>query len=313
MGTNSVKLLVGDVASGAVQPIFETSEQTRLGAGFFETRMLQPEAVAQTAKAAATFTEKARELGALEVRIIATSAARDALNSEVLKEAVKRETGLTLNVISGDQEAFWAFKGVGTDARFASMPLLIMDVGGGSTEFILGKDGVIFFQHSCQMGSVRGLEKLQPSNPPTRTDLEKARQWVLEILAPKIQPELEAMIRPLRSKSEASPVVLIGTGGTSTILAKMQESLAGYDRDMIESAVIRSTALHQRVENLWGMPMETRCGIAGLPANRADVILTGSVIYESVMQVFQFTELRVSTRGLRFAALLARDAELNGP
>ena len=304
VGTNSVKLLVGDVTMNNVEPIHEESEQTRLGAGFFETRLLQKTSVEQTAKACATFAGKAAELGAKEIRIIATSAARDALNPELLMEAVLRETGVALKIITGDEEALLVFTGVAADPNFSGSPLLIMDVGGGSTEFILGQSGRILFQHSCQIGAVRGLEKLTPSDPPATGELEKARNWVSENTSSGMFSRLEEAIKKIRADKNQPGIILVGSGGTSTLLSRMQQGMTDYDRKAIESAVIDRLHLREQVERLWAMPLHARRNIIGLPPNRADVILTGSVIFEAVMDRYEFNEMRVSTRGLRFAALL---------
>ncbi|NBV25519.1 MAG: hypothetical protein EBS05_26865, partial [Proteobacteria bacterium] len=155
IGTNSVKLLVADVAPDSVEPVWEGSEQTRLGRGFYEDHRLRPEAIADTAKAVAHFVETAREQRAGNVRVIATSAARDAVNADELLQSVRTASGLTVEVISGEQEADWAFQGVLTDETLRTQPVLILDVGGGSTEFILGQAGRALFRDSFKLGSVR--------------------------------------------------------------------------------------------------------------------------------------------------------------
>src|SRR5579863_9057007 len=108
VGTNSIKLLVADVAGVVVEPVWEGSEQTRLGAGFFETRRLKSPAIEHTAKAVAAFAVRAHELGAVSTRVIATSAARDALNADDLTSAIERAAGLKVEILSGEQEAEWA-------------------------------------------------------------------------------------------------------------------------------------------------------------------------------------------------------------
>src|SRR5437762_12061285 len=117
VGTNSIKLLVADVAGHEVRPLLEESKQTRLGRGFYETHRLQPEAIATTAKAVAKFAEMARERRAASIRVIATSAARDAENPSELTSAIEQVAGLKVEIISGDQEADWVFKGVTTDPQ----------------------------------------------------------------------------------------------------------------------------------------------------------------------------------------------------
>ena len=138
VGTNSIKLLVADVRGRDVLPVHEESKQTRLGKGFYETRRLQPEALACTAEAVWEFAETAREKNAVSIRVIATSAARDAVNPADLTASIERASGLKTEIISGAREAEWVFQGVTTDAELAKLPLLLLDVGGGSTEFILG-------------------------------------------------------------------------------------------------------------------------------------------------------------------------------
>ena len=168
VGTNSIKLLVADVSGRDVRPVHEESCQTRLGRGFYETRRLQPDAIAHTAQAVWEFASIAREKNAAAIRVIATSAARDAMNSCDLTSAIQRASDLKVEIISGEQEAEWVFQGVTTDAELAKTPLLLLDVGGGSTEFILGRGEHKHFAHSFPLGTVRLLEKFPHSDPPTR-------------------------------------------------------------------------------------------------------------------------------------------------
>ena len=300
IGTNSVKLLVADVAADAVEPVWEGSEQTRLGQGFYEDHRLRPEAIADTAKAVAHFTQTAREQGATHLRIIATSAARDAVNAGELLAAVHAASGLPVEVISGEQEADWAFRGVLTDAAFGQRPLLILDVGGGSTEFILGHGGHAVFRDSFKLGTVRLLEAARLADPPTAAELAAMRTQLRGFLDQEVRPKLTPHLARL---SPAGPG-LVGTGGTTSILARMELQLADYDRARIEATRFTTDRLRWHVERLWCLPLAERRALPGVPANRADVILFGVVIYEAVMAAFHLEELRVSTRGLRFAAVL---------
>ena len=162
IGTNSVKVLVGEVGEGQVTPLLEASEQTRLGEGFYETHLLRTEAIAHTAQALVRFLELASSLEVARPRLIATSAARDARNCQELITSVEKAAQLPLEIISGEQEAEWVFQGVTTDPRLEGRALLILDVGGGSTEMILGEKGHHVLRQSFPMGSVRLLEKLRP-------------------------------------------------------------------------------------------------------------------------------------------------------
>ena len=302
VGTNSVKLLVADVADGTVQPLLERSEQTRLGRGFYETRRLQPDAIRQTTQAIAGFATLAARFQPESTRVVATSAAREALNQAELIDTVERETGLRMEIISGETEADWAFRGVTTDPALAEVPLLIIDVGGGSTEFILGQGLARHFQRSLPMGSVRLLERFPVSDPPTLNERNGLCAWLDQFLAAEVEPELR---RALNSFVPGS-VRLVGTGGTGTILARMQAGLAGFDRTRIEATRLRREDVRAETTRLWNLSLAERKKIVSLPPNRADVILIGAAIYLAIMERFDFSEASVSTRGLRFAAVLDR-------
>lgn len=303
VGTNSVKLLVADVLGGLVQPIFEDSEQTRLGRGFYETHELQSDAIKNTADAVRKFAGAARDFQSETIRVIATSAARDAKNSSVLTAAIEQASGLKAEIISGEQEADWAFRGVTSNPTFALQSLLILDVGGGSTEFILGSGGRKDFCRSVPMGSVRLMGKIPHSDPPTANELNQCRRWLREFLGREVQPELEPSLHR-KNKSGDKTVQLIGTGGTASILARMELKLDEFDRDRIEGVRLTREQILAHMNRLWSLQLEERKKIIGLPPKRADVILTGVAIYEAVMEKFNFDELRVSTRGLRFAAVM---------
>ena len=305
VGTNSVKLLVADVGDGEVQPVFEESRQTRLGAGFYESHRLQPEAVARTAQAVGLFAARAREFRAVSLRVLATSAARDAVNSSELTSAISRVCAVKVEIISGEEEAGLAFRGVATTRELSDVPLLLLDVGGGSTEFILGQGGQTHFCRSFPLGALRLLEALPPSDPPTAGQLADCRKSVGDFLHRKVLPQLRPELE--RSRGTGSPGhgrQLVGTGGTATVLASMEARLGQFDRGKIEAAQLSLDSLHARVEEIWGLSLARRRQTVGLPPERADVILPGVVIYESVMKSLGFATLRVSTRGLRFAAVV---------
>lgn len=300
IGTNSVKLLVAEVTGRAVNPLLERSEQTRLGSGFYETHRLQPGAIARTAQAVARFAAEAAEFEPKRLRVIATSAARDALNQDELLTTVKKASGLRVEVVSGEQEADWTFRGVISDPEFAGRPLLIVDVGGGSSEFILGEGEHQQFRHSFRLGTVRLLEQIEVSDRPTTAEWRRCRQrleaFIDEQVAPVVQPELRMFRR--------GPVQFVGTSGTTSIMARIELGLARFDRNRIEGARLSREQVIRQRKHLWRLPLAKRKGIVGLPVDRADVILAGVAIYDALMGEFGFDELRVSTRGLRFAALM---------
>jgi exopolyphosphatase/guanosine-5'-triphosphate,3'-diphosphate pyrophosphatase len=305
VGTNSIKLLVADVSGHEVRPIHEESRQTRLGKGFYATHRLQPEAVAHTAAVVWEFAQIAREKNFDTLRVIATSAARDAMNPGDLTTAIEQASDLKVEIISGEQEAEWAFQGVCTDPELARQRLLLLDVGGGSTEFILGQGAQKQFAQSFPLGTVRLLEKIPHSDPPKRGEFTACRDWVKNFLQLEVRPKLEPALHcETKPGSATGEIQLVGTGGTTSILARMENKLDRFDRERIESTILNREQVTAHRKQLWSLPLARRKEIPGLPKLRADVILTGVVIYEAVMEEFDFKQLRVSTRGLRFAAVM---------
>jgi len=302
VGTNSVKLLIAEVAGAQVQPVLEDSRQTRLGRGFYDTHRLQPAAIAQTAEAVAEFARQAREKNSVVIRVIATSAARDAVNPTDLISAIEQSSGLKTEIISGAREAEWAFCGVTSDPGLMETPLLLLDVGGGSTEFIVGHGDKKTFAHSFPLGTVRLMEKFPHADPPTPEELAACREWLKEFMQFKVRPLLEPS---LELERKLSAVRLVGTGGTTSILGRLENQLAHFDREKIERTVLSRERVTEWREKLWSLPLAARKEIPGMAKQRADIILTGILIYEAVMEHLGFTELRISTRGLRFAAVLA--------
>ena len=155
------------------------------------------------------------------------------------------------------------------------------------------------FAHSFPLGTVRLLEKFPHSDPPTRGEFTHCRDWVKNFLQHEVRPQLEPAL-----KNEAGEIRLVGTGGTTSILARIEKKLDRFDREKIERTVLSFDQVVAHRKNLWQLPLAERKEIPGLPQTRADVILTGVLIYEVVMEEFGFEQLRVSTRGLRFAAVM---------
>lgn len=306
VGTNSVKLLVAEVAGRDVRPLWEESKQTRLGQGFYETHRLQPAPIAKTAEAVAEFVARARREEPGSIRVIATSAAREAVNALELTSAIEGACGLAVEIISGQQEAEWAFQGVTTDPALAQAPLLLLEAGGGSTQLILGHGARTDFRESYSLGTVRLLEQTKPGDPPRPEELAACRDQVCAFLKKQVLPTLEpAMRRETKFQEPRGKLQLVGTGGTASILGCMEAGLDHFDRARLDATRLSRERLNWHVERLWGLTLEARKQLVGLPKNRADVILTGAVIYEAVTKHCGFSELRISTRGLRFGALLA--------
>ncbi|MCS7338150.1 MAG: Ppx/GppA family phosphatase [Verrucomicrobiae bacterium] len=313
VGTNSIKLLIADVTGQQVEPVYEDGRQTRLGQGIYEAGHLKPQAIAQTAVAVGAFVQMALRHNAASIKIIATSAAREAPNADELKTAIEEAVCLPVEVVPGEREALLAYRGVRTDPVFAEGPMLILDVGGGSTEVIVGNGPQPQWQRSYQLGAVRLAHQLQHSDPPTPAELANCRQWLQEFIQREMQAELkQAIAQTQKSKTQpgssgpgaTDALQLVGTGGTSTVLACIHAGVPRFDRAKIDRLRLRLDQLRAMVERLWQMPLESRKRVVGLPPDRADIILFGAAIYEALLDKLGFSELVVSTRGLRFGAVV---------
>jgi exopolyphosphatase/guanosine-5'-triphosphate,3'-diphosphate pyrophosphatase len=201
--------------------VHEESRQTRLGKGFYETHRLQPEPIARTAEAVWEFARNRPRKKAASVRVIATSAARDAVNPADLTDAIERACGLKTEIISGAREAEWAFQGVATDPELAKQPLLLLDVGGGSTEFILGHGVKKSFAHSFPLGTVRLMEKFPHSDPPRKNPNSTPAATGCKIFC--ITKSVRSS-NPPDKKCKPAKSVLVGTGGTTSILARIEKT-----------------------------------------------------------------------------------------
>ena len=297
VGTNSVKLLVARVLGSHIEPVLERSIQSRLGEGFFSSGELKPGAIARTADAVAGFREEAMRHQPARFRVIATAAAREARNPDQLKDALRVAAGVEIEIISGHSEADLAFRGVCSTPGLENRPLLVADVGGGSTELILGTPGHRCFGRSFPLGAVRLWDVMKPSDAPTPSDLQRCRAYLDSWLAENVLPEL-------RESLLAHSPAFVGVGGTASVLACMVSGLERFDRQRIEATHMDVSTLTTLTSRVWSLPLSERRCLLGLPPERADIILTGSAIYESLLRALGLPSMRPSTRGVRFAALL---------
>ncbi len=294
IGSNSVKLLIAEVVEGAVMPLVHEGEQTRLGRGVFESGQLAPEAITDTARVVAAFGEKAKAAGVASVRVLATSAAREAANADELSAAIS-EVGLDLEIIDGLTEAELVLRGVRSLPDLAEGPLAIIDVGGGSTELLVADDSALRLQHSFALGTVRWLELFPVSDAPTDAERGKLAQALDDFLDEQVTPKLGGL--PL-------PNTLVGAGGTPVFLARIFLERDDLSADEVEAVRLSLPEVQSLCDRLWKMSLAERRALPGLPANRADVILFGAAIYEAVMMRCGFGELRPTLRGVRYGALL---------
>jgi exopolyphosphatase/guanosine-5'-triphosphate,3'-diphosphate pyrophosphatase len=282
VGTNSVLLLVAEKDStGKWVPIVERAEITRLGKGVDQSKRLAPEAIEATVSVLENFAREARELGAKGIVASATSAARDASNGAEFLSAAKSRAGLQIEIISGEEEARLSFAASAQDFGGAT-PLVVLDIGGGSTEFIYGDAS---FRHSFDVGSVRMTERFG-------ADADKIRRHLRETFGSLPPPP--------------SGFRFVGTAGTVTTVCAIARVVEPWDAKKIHGARMQLPEIEAVAKKLWSLSLDERKKLPGLEPKRADVIPAGALILEEAMRRVGASELIVSDRGLRWGLLADR-------
>ncbi len=282
MGTNSTRLLVADVVDGVLTTLDRRMRITRLGQGVDATRRLHPDAIARVVAALDEFAAVARDLGAERIRAVTTSAARDAANADELLDACAAVLGVRPEVIPGSEEGELSFLGatIGLDAPG---PYLIVDIGGGSTEFVAGTtrpEGVL----SLDVGCVRLTEAWLHSDPPAPEELSQAVTVVRDMLT-----DVDRVV-----PGAARAATLIGLAGTMSTIAAVDRGLHEYDRDQIHHARVSRDAVEEIFRTFATETNEERAHNPGLEPGRVDVIVGGLVVAVCVMRHWGFDEVLVS-------------------
>jgi exopolyphosphatase / guanosine-5'-triphosphate,3'-diphosphate pyrophosphatase len=286
IGTNSVRLLVADVDGAGEAAKLESLDRriqiTRLGQGVDESRRLDPEAISRTLDALREFRGALDELGVERARATATSAVRDADNRDEFLGSAADVLGFEPELLPGTEEARLSFLGA-TAGLDEPAPYLTLDIGGGSTEFVVGThepEGLI----SVDTGSVRITEQHLRSDPPEPEELSEAVSVVRAHLA-----DVEREVPAVRDAA-----TLIGVAGTITTVAAIELGLTEYDRDKIHHFRLDRTAAEDVFRTLATEPVEVRRHNPGLEPGRVDIIVGGTLILVTIMRTFDFNELLVS-------------------
>jgi exopolyphosphatase/guanosine-5'-triphosphate,3'-diphosphate pyrophosphatase len=256
---------------------------TRLGQGVDATGALAPDAVDRTIGVLREYRDVMDELGVERTRMTATSAARDASNRDELFDRAEEVIGVRPELLSGEEEGRLSFRGATAELDPSSGPFLVVDIGGGSTEFAAGTtepDGVL----SVDIGCVRLTEKFLHHDPPTPEELSQ----VISVA----RDYIEDVAREIPSTRDARQ--LVGLAGTVTTVAAVEQGLSGYDRDRIHHFVLTRAAAEDVFRTLATEPRAARIHNPGLEEARADVIVGGAAILVSVMRFFEFDECLVS-------------------
>ncbi|HUR77496.1 MAG TPA: Ppx/GppA phosphatase family protein [Acidimicrobiales bacterium] len=278
-GTHSTRLLISD----GTRAIERHMAFTRLGQGVDASRSLTPDAIARVVAALEGYRNLMDDHDVTKVRMVATSAARDATNRDEFFEAARAAVGVAPELLSGDEEAALSFAGATSQLDPRDGPFLVVDIGGGSTELIVGST-TPEAARSIDMGSVRLTEQLLKGDPPRPEELSNAVGFVRD--------ELEEARLQLPALKEGRR--LVGLAGTVTTFAAIEQGLQAYDRDKIHHFVLTKAAAEDVFRTLATEALADRVHNPGLERERADVIVGGAVILVCVMRVFGFQECLVS-------------------
>lgn len=278
IGSNSTRMLCAQMEQSGLSRVYRGREETRLFLGLQPDGSISPERLEETAQAVMRLQKQALALGAEgEIALLATSACRDAKNGDALAQRIQDLTGLTLRIISGEEEARLAFRAAAGQER-----RLVMDIGGGSTEFTLGDGGRILLAQSAQMGASR-LLKMQPI-----ASLEDA-QKALEIAEKAIRPLIE------RLRGFAPAPQMIGLGGSCTTAAAMAMGREAHGEE-VEGYCLEQDTVERQLRQLSALSLEKRRQVPGLPAARAEHMPHGLCILLAALRLCGQKQLIVSGR-----------------
>jgi exopolyphosphatase / guanosine-5'-triphosphate,3'-diphosphate pyrophosphatase len=286
LGTNSTRLLVADVKDGHVLDVARRVRITRLGESVDRRRRLLPTAIARVRNCLVDFRREAETLGAERVLAVATSAVRDAENGEAFLGEVEWSYGFTTRLLDGDEEALLSFRGVAADRNVAP-GTLVVDIGGGSTELIVGGPGGVAFHRSLDVGCVRLTDRYGDH-------VDASAAAVRDVL-----PDLDVR-------------QAIGVAGTVTALAALDLGLVEYDRDRVHGHRLTRAGVERQLGRLAALPVDERRRVPGLEPDRGPVIVAGAVILREVLTRYGLAEVETSEHDLLDGAALAA-AELPEP
>ena len=281
-GTNSIRLLIADIDGNNFREVVRDMEIVRLGQGVDETGQFHPDAIARTLAAVDKFAAEIAKRGVEKIRFCATSATRDATNRHLFVDGVRDRLGIELEVISGDEEAALSFAGAIKDLDPSNGPFLVVDIGGGSTEFVFGTS-TVEAARSVNIGCVRMTERHFASDPATPEQIEAARSDIQAAIA-----QAAAVVPITKAKT------LVAVAGTATTVAAAALDLPEYDRYAIHLSRISAQQTHDAATMFATSNREQRLALGYMHAGRVDVIAAGSLVLSEIMKATGASEFVAS-------------------
>jgi exopolyphosphatase / guanosine-5'-triphosphate,3'-diphosphate pyrophosphatase len=302
LGSNSIKCVMAETRARGFHVLHEESIGTRLAEHLIDTCELRPEAIARTLTALRQIRAHAARLGITHFRAVATSAVRDSRNRREFLRAAREVLGFPVRLLSGTEEAETIFAGVTADPHWRGKDVFILDIGGGSAEWVQGRHGKLEKRISLPLGAVRLRERFLHAYPVAP---DTAALLVETIRGQIAHPLADYSIRSRR---------LIGTGGTITCLVAIQKKLARFDPQKIDHSSLTIEQIRALMRSFTGRTLEQLRELKGLPPKRADLIIPGTAVVLATMELLEAKRLHVSIRGLRYGVLTAamREEELRG-
>jgi exopolyphosphatase/guanosine-5'-triphosphate,3'-diphosphate pyrophosphatase len=297
IGSNSVRLKISRLVAGRLKTIHEDREVTRLGEGVFSGGLLSPESMSDTVRVLRRFHRATQEAGTDSVKIVATAAMRDARNSRAFLEWVRSTTGWTIEIISGLEEARLIHLGIISAGRLGASSVLLIDLGGGSCEVTLSRDGQLRDTVSLPLGAVRLTGEFLQHDPPRKSELKRLQEFVAREMT-RVQDRIKS----------ARVGAVIATSGTAAALVEAARHMARSGKSHPSSYATREM-IRQLAKQITRLPLEQRRKVPGIGPRRAEIICAGALVYAELLERCHLAGFRYSPLGLRDGILAQMAAD----
>jgi exopolyphosphatase / guanosine-5'-triphosphate,3'-diphosphate pyrophosphatase len=292
IGTNSIKFFLNSIEDGIATKIIDINNISRLGEGLQKTGKISDEAMKRNIEVLREFVGIAKENDVDEIVAVGTMCLRSAKNSKEFVDSVKDELDLKIEVIDGEEEARLSYLAVLSTIGDTDKNVVVFDTGGGSTEFIFGKGKELLNRKSLNIGAIYPTEKFLISDPVTNAELEQMLAFTKAFFE--------------EHKLDKNADYLIGIGGTVTSMGAVMHQMKKYDPNVIQGSTMSKEEVQRQLEMYQSKAIEERKKIIGLQPKRADVILAGAGIVESILEHFSLNKFTLSDSGLRHGLLFDR-------
>lgn len=291
IGTQSILYLLADISDQSITPIHQEVRSARLGEGLDSTGFISEMALDRTVKILHELKDLAEQQSARSFHAVGTQIFRKAQNRNDVLDEIMRRTGISIEILSEDEEALWSYRGA-IGNKPMDGPVIAADIGGGSTEIVLGKGEKIICVNSFPIGSVILTERCFQEGPPSEREYRDIRKAIFDAFGPRGKDTFQ------------QADTLVGIGGTITTLTALHLGLDQYDAEKVDGFPLHQTVVGKYLNMMLQQSVDERKAWLSLDPSRADIILAGTIILNNIMELGRFDHVIVSDRGLRFGILL---------